>query len=60
MTKQSTISASQANIGVELLTPAALLAGAANNESKKLPLASALIDPILAWPSHVNSPPNPN
>ena len=59
-----------ANIGVELLTPAALLAGsaiyspavsvAANNESTKLPLASALIDPILAWPSHVNSPPNPN
>lgn len=59
-----------ADIGVELLTPAALLAGsaiyspavsaAANNESTKFPLASALIDPFLEWPSNVNLPPNPN
>jgi len=59
-----------ADIGVELLTPAALLAGsaiyspagsvAANNESTKLPLSSALTGPNLAWPSSVNLPPNPN
>ena len=59
-----------ADIGVELLTPAALLAGsaiyspaggvAANNDSTKLPLSSALTGPNLAWPSNVNLPPNPN
>lgn len=59
-----------ADIGVELLTPAALLAGsaiyspagsvAANNESTKLPLSSALSGPNLAWPSNVKLPPNPN